>query len=260
MGVSASQSLEDLDENILKFRKRKKNNYNELCELAVFGYLRRVEQEELFISSSLIIPLSIGTIILEYYPDIPDFKWNEFIKGHGMDIIDNITIKAGSNWTSSMADFYLNSSMIDWYSWTIELIDWNRKLPDDEQPALMTGFVSYPYQESISDFSTYLGGSPKAKEQKEQYMVNICYIDSFRLFGNESCQGDIKKDDHNIVRFKTGDKIKLKIDFIKKQCQLWYNDTYFGIVYKNIGEKGIIPCASLHQGQMRVCAWDAGYF
>ena len=254
MGVSASQSLEELDETILKFRKRNRNDYNELCELVVFGYIRRLEKEELF--SSLIIPLSIDSMILDFFSDIPAFRWNKLIKGYGLSILDDITIKAGSNWTSCIADFHITSEMVDWYEWTVELIDWNRELPDDDQPALMTGFVLYPHEQSIKELSTYLG----AGSNDAQFMVNICYIDSFRLFGNILCQGQIKADNDQKCKFKSGDKIKLKIDFIKKQCQLWYNDIYFGIVYKNIVENGIIPAASLHQGQIKVCSWDAGYF
>eukprot|EP01083_Nonionella_stella_P227353 806735_1 len=158
MGMSASASLEHLDERFPLYRKGHQKTFNELCELVVFGFIRNLERNEFLLC--MLIPTSITNIILHFFPPIPAFKWNKTIKGNNMIIVDETTIEvaSSSDWTSSFADFYISPEMIDWYEWTVELQNWDRtNISDINQPALMTGFVLHPIHTSVNNYNTYLG-------------------------------------------------------------------------------------------------------
>eukprot|EP01084_Bolivina_argentea_P260087 439107_1 len=179
MGISASASLEHLDERFPLYRKRHQKSFNEICELVVFGFIRNLETNEFL--WCMLIPTSITNIILHFFPPIPSFRWNKTIKGNNMIIVNETTIETASE--------------SDWKNIKIH---------------------------------------------------------------NLSCSGFVDNNAVNIG-FKDGDKIKLKINFIEKNCRLYYNDIFVGIVYKNIPLQPMVVAASLHQGKLRVCQWNAGF-
>lgn len=217
-------------------------------ELLAYGYIRDIDNQNLL---QQVIPSSIATIIMMFYPWIEEFKWDKINHGKNAKIIDDNTIRTVTKgtWAICISPHVISSDICDWYEWECKLNDWASRA------VLEVGFIDSNLKKSIPNYDEPMGSNIK----NEQYSFNICSLNYFRLYGKGHSSTTVKMHDTNkraVSIPKKGDTFRVRIDFKSKNMKLWYNDEYINSAYQDIISESVVAAASIYDGSLTVTKTD----
>ena len=222
-------------------------------ELIVFGYIRCIEKKKLL---TQIIPMSIATVIMLFFPWIDEFKWNKDQYGTNIKFIDDTKLKPieEHKWSIAVGSDIISSDLCNWYQYEFELQKWS------DNVAIEFGFIETPINETIKDWEATM--SPTREEP--HFSINICCLSYFRLFGKDIITDNVKNAvrcvDKPAVSYKmkpkNGDRFKTRIDFKERCIKLWYNDEYVNSVYKGVMPLSVVVAFALSGGEINVINTD----
>ena len=222
-------------------------------ELIVFGYIHDIERDKLL---QQIIPSSIATVIMLFYPYIDEFRWDDTKYGKNLLIENDKTVRTieAEQWAVCISPHEISHVICNWYEWEFKLNDWNTNT------ALEFGFIATPINETIPDWNDGMASNNTLKH----YSINICCFDYFRLFGEnitaDNVSNAVMRHDKNgqkfIMKPKPGDRFKVRIDFNEKHIKLYYNDRYVNSVYNGVIPNSVVAAAALYDGSITATTSD----
>ena len=219
-------------------------------KFAVAGYSRRIAKR--------ITPKEINALIYTFCKSL--FKWtghselNATIKPY-QENQDKVFIKH-TTWKEDFSiigftKYAISSKIFDKFEWEIEINDnehIGEELDEIEDSISDIGdsicfkicFVDGNKcdKDIICDY--FLPNADAARDSNNKFITYSVYVWTdnyqFKLYG---VRNGTEVGPSNVV-FASGDTIKLSMDFIRKECALYYNGEFIDVIYKNIPDI-IIP-------------------
>eukprot|EP01084_Bolivina_argentea_P013470 25286_1 len=211
-------------------------------ERAIYGYVRNVEINSMLYNN---VPNAIKDIIIEYFKYI--FNWKDSTHGSYLTFLDDNIAQIKSTRQQWIFLTMKHVLSIDELIETCVCFEWEIKMKtintNGNFIAFMIGFVEHPAETSIDKYNHRYFGS-NYDTQKYQFGVYVSSLYTvFRKYGKHGNHIPVEKG--NDKPWQSGDRFKLKIDFTNKQIQLYYNDEFIGILYKDIPNK-LVPTVAFY--------------
>ena len=226
---------------LVKGKINKNSKRYKIDDALVFGYMRRLK----VLWKLKNIPHDINNMIfIFYHRSLDEFAFNPKQCGSNVKFSDNnrrISYLHSSSRTIA-SNHIISSELCDIYSFEIG----TAKNLNSSNCIIAMGFMYDPITDSCQDFDVGL-------LSYAQYGKILNIHTSIDLHPYQSSRPAIK-----CKNFKTGDRFKLEINFIKKNISLYYNAEFINVMFKNIDiTKKYVPALELYGSEAYYtdCYW-----
>lgn len=217
-------------------------------ELAVFGYIRKLEKLRSF--HQRFIPNVVKELIISYARNC--FSWYTEKHGKGYRFFEDNAFQAEK--TKGCYSFLTSANILSLdickkFEWEVTIIEKN--VSDKVAICFMIGFVTDPMESSINDWNTYF----TIKENQfgvEAYSIYSC-LSKYGRDGNQKKFAE----ENGLYKIKDGDRFCYRFDFEQSKCSFGYNDKFTEDFYINIPAR-IIPVVCIYDPMIFSCTkWNA---
>ena len=161
-----------------------------------------------------------------FFNCIEDLRWNRVIHGKGIKFLSDCRCKFSKKFSRVMVDYTINT-------WEHETFCWEFVIHEISNCSWL-GFISHPWQNSVEDWNSFMGGS------KNDYSIGI-------MSNKNQCYPYIKGVTKGVIKLKhttkKNDRFAFKVDMKKHTCEVMHNNYSLGVVFQDIPIQ-IVPMVS----------------